>query len=175
MSIQSEITRIQNGRDASFTAVENKGVTVPAGSTIDDLPDLIALINQGSGTIIEDALGYYLDQNNGYIVVVGGSTVMTEETVSTDGAVTKALDVNTICHFTGDLTSLTITLTPTTNLAQYHFDFISGSTAPTLTMPNTVTMPDGFSVSANRHYEISILNNLASVDSWAIPEEEEES
>lgn len=171
MSIQSEITRISNKRDASFTAVENKGVTVPAGSTIDDLPDLIDAISQGSGTIISDPLGYYLDQSGGYIVVVGGSTVMTEETVSTDGAVTKALDVNTICHFTGDLTSLTITLTaPSSGIAQYHFDFISGATAPTLTMPNTVTMPDGFSVSADRHYEISILNNLASVKSWAIPE-----
>ena len=47
MSIQSEITRISNKRDASFTAVANKGVTVPAGSTIDDLPDLIAQITGG--------------------------------------------------------------------------------------------------------------------------------
>ena len=123
------------------------------------------------GTTIDDALGYYYDsQSGGYIVVVGGSTVMTEETVSTDGAVTKALDVNKICHFTGVLTSLTITLTATTYLAQYHFDFLSGSTAPTLTMPNTVVMPDGFDVATDRHYEISILNNLASVKSWAIPE-----
>ncbi len=173
MSIQSEVTRITNKRDASFTAVANKGVTVPAGSTIDDLPDLIDAISQGSGTIISDPLGYYLDQNNGYIVVVGGSTVMTEETVSTDGAVTKALDVNKICHFTGALTSLTITLTATTYLAQYHFDFLSGATAPTLTMPNTVTMPDGFTVNANRHYEVSILNNMASVVSWEIPAVEE--
>ena len=41
MSIQSEITRITNKRDASFTAVANKGVIVPSGSTIDDLPSLI--------------------------------------------------------------------------------------------------------------------------------------
>ena len=42
MSISSEITRIQNKRDLSFAEVANKGVTVPAGSTIDDLPGLIA-------------------------------------------------------------------------------------------------------------------------------------
>lgn len=49
MSIQSEITRITQMRDASLTAVSGKGVTVPSGSTIDDLPDLIDLINV-SGT-----------------------------------------------------------------------------------------------------------------------------
>lgn len=50
MSISSEITRIQNKRDLSFQEVQNKGVTVPAGSTIDDLPGLIALIEGGGGT-----------------------------------------------------------------------------------------------------------------------------
>ena len=52
MSIQSEITRITNKRDASFVAVANKGVTVPAGSTIDDLPDLIDAIPSGGGSIV---------------------------------------------------------------------------------------------------------------------------
>lgn len=50
MSIQSEITRITNKRDASFTAVANKGVTVPSGSTIDDLPSLIGAISTASPT-----------------------------------------------------------------------------------------------------------------------------
>lgn len=49
MSIASEITRITNKRDASFTAVANKGVTVPSGSTIDDLPGLINSIPTGGG------------------------------------------------------------------------------------------------------------------------------
>ena len=49
MSIQSEITRITNKRDAALTAVANKGVTVPSGSTIDDLPDLISAISTGGG------------------------------------------------------------------------------------------------------------------------------
>jgi hypothetical protein len=50
MSIQSEITRITGARDSSFTAVTNKGVTVPTGSTIDDLPSLIGQIQTGGGT-----------------------------------------------------------------------------------------------------------------------------
>ena len=45
MSIQSEITRITNARDDSLTSVGNKGVTVPSGSTIDDLSGLIDQID----------------------------------------------------------------------------------------------------------------------------------
>ena len=48
MSIQSEIARITNKRDASLTAVSNKGVLVPSGSTIDDLPSLIDQIDVSS-------------------------------------------------------------------------------------------------------------------------------
>ena len=94
---------------------------------------------------------------------------VTEVTVSTAGAVTQALDAGKIYHFTGALTALTITLnTPASGqLAHYHFDFDSGSTAPTLTLPNTVTMPSGFTVEASKHYEIDILNNYGAVMAWA--------
>ena len=49
MSIQSEINRITDARDDSFDAVAAKGVTVPTGSTIDDLPALIGQIQTGGG------------------------------------------------------------------------------------------------------------------------------
>ena len=52
MSIQSEITRITSARDSSFTAVGAKGVTVPAGSTIDDLPGLISQIDAGGASAV---------------------------------------------------------------------------------------------------------------------------
>lgn len=74
MSIQSEITRILAKRDESFEAVEGKGVTVPAGSTIDDLPDLIALIPTGGGggmTVIETT-----DSHGGTIVTITGEEVV---------------------------------------------------------------------------------------------------
>lgn len=41
MSIQNEITRITNARDASFVSIGSKGVTVPSGSTMDDMASLI--------------------------------------------------------------------------------------------------------------------------------------
>ena len=96
----------------------------------------------------------------------GGGWV--EETIATSGAVTKALDPYTLYHFTGTLTSLTITLNapPAGQIAHYHFDFESGSTAPTLTMPNTVTMPDSFAVEASKRYEVDVLNNYGSVIAW---------
>ena len=49
MSIQSEITRISGNVSNAFTAITNKGVTVPAGSTSDDLADLISQISGGGG------------------------------------------------------------------------------------------------------------------------------
>lgn len=48
MSIASEITRLQNVRADILQAIADKGVTVPADSTFDDCPGLIASISSGS-------------------------------------------------------------------------------------------------------------------------------
>lgn len=47
MSIASEITRLQGVKSDILTAIGNKGVTVPAGSALDDCPGLIADIPTG--------------------------------------------------------------------------------------------------------------------------------
>ncbi len=99
--------------------------------------------------------------------LAGKADVLTEQTISTAGAVTQALDAGKIYHFTGALTSLTITLNAASGVAHYHFDFLSGTTAPTLTMPNTVTMPDSFAVEASKRYEVDVLNNYGAVIQWA--------
>ena len=108
---------------------------------------------------------------NGFISAVEAieTAQWTEQTVSTAGAVTQALDPYVIYHFTGALTALTITLnTPASGqIAHYHFDFDCGSTAPTVTIPSTVTMPDSNSFEASTHYEVDILNNYGAVLSWA--------
>lgn len=48
MSIQSEISRISGNVSSALSAISDKGVTVPAGSTSDDLADLIAAIPSGN-------------------------------------------------------------------------------------------------------------------------------
>ena len=54
MSIATEIARISKNVSDSFDAVETKGVTVPSGSTSDDLPSLILSIPAGSAISITD-------------------------------------------------------------------------------------------------------------------------
>lgn len=100
---------------------------------------------------------------------VGAAPAVTEVTVSDAGAVTQALDAGKIYHFTGALTSLAITLNAagTGQLSQYHFDFDSGSTAPTVTLPGTVTMQGGtFTPEASKHYEVDILNGYGVFAEW---------
>lgn len=46
MSIASEITRLQGVKSDILTAISNKGVTVPAGSALDDCPGLIGDIGK---------------------------------------------------------------------------------------------------------------------------------
>lgn len=93
---------------------------------------------------------------------------VTEVTVSTAGDVTQALDAGKIYHFTGALSSLTITLnTASGTIAQYHFDFDSGSTPPTVTLPNGVTMQGStFTPEASKHYEVDILNGYGVSLAW---------
>lgn len=78
MSIASEITRISQNVEDSLAAVANKGVTVPAGSNSDDLPGLIAQIQQGSGSGI--TINDVADSHGGYVrhitgVSLAGDTV----------------------------------------------------------------------------------------------------
>lgn len=94
--------------------------------------------------------------------------VVTEVAISTAGAVTQTLDPGKLYHFTGALSSLTIEFNSISGvIAQYHFDFDSGSTPVVVTLPNSVTMPGGtFAPEASKHYEVDILNNYGAVMSW---------
>ena len=99
---------------------------------------------------------------------VGAEPAVTEVTVSTAGDVSQSLDAGKIYHFTGAVSSLTLTLNAagTGQLAQYHFDFDSGSTAATVTLAG-VTWPDGsFVPEASKHYEVDILNGYGVIMAW---------
>lgn len=60
---------------------------------------------------------------------------------------------------------------PAGQVNEYHFSFISGSTAAVLSMPVDVIMPDGFVILANYQYEISIIDNKGVYMLWASAEE----
>lgn len=49
MSVQSEITRLENAKSAIKAAIEGKGVTVPDGTLLDGMASLIESIEAGGG------------------------------------------------------------------------------------------------------------------------------
>lgn len=90
-----------------------------------------------------------------------------EVTIIDGGSITQELQPGTIYHFTATtLTSLTITLANNSSNAQYHFDFISPATAPTLNLPSSVSMANHFTVEPNSKFEIDICNNLGVFAEW---------
>lgn len=158
-----------SGSGADWEDWEDGGSTVWSfGSTV-RLPSPSSAAPVMAGTAAVGSSAEYARADHVHPSDSAKADKVTEITVSTAGAVTQALDAGKIYHFTGALTDLTVTLNAPASgdLAQYHFDFLSGSTAPTLTMPNTVTMPDSFTVEAGKRYEIDVLNNCGAVVSWA--------
>ncbi len=52
MSVQSEITRLQNAKTALKTAIEGKGVTVPSSTKLDGYAGLVDSIEAGGGSTL---------------------------------------------------------------------------------------------------------------------------
>ncbi len=52
-SIQTEIDRIKNAKTAIASAITEKGVSVPSGTSIDGMASLIANIPTGGGTVVD--------------------------------------------------------------------------------------------------------------------------
>ena len=178
----------------------NKTVTLPSGVTwMNGTPTI------ESGTVIEmhflrdnsTVYGAWADPSK----VGGGGDTNVIETVKVNGtaltpdankavdikgivtrtdvtgtSVTQALTPNVFYSF-GTMTSLTVTLGSVVSGANnlYSFEFSSGSTATTLTLPNTVIWQDTVTIEANTHYEISIKYSpkdemyYGMISSWVIP------
>lgn len=84
----------------------------------------------------------------------------------------KAIIYPNIFYLWGEVSKLNLEFgTPTfADLAnEYIFQFTSGATATTLTLPTGIKWPYGASgpdIQSNRIYQISIVNNLASILWW---------
>ena len=84
-------------------------------------------------------------------------------TVTDSGAVVKELAPDKFYSFTGDITSLTITLgeAKANRENEYKGQFVTGSTVPTVTFPSTISWVGGAPiVEANKTYQFSILNEI---------------
>ena len=145
MSIASEITRIQDAKSDIADAIEAKGVTVPASTKIDGYAALVSAIPQGTSEIT-------------YPVVV--------ETQTTG---TYTLSPNTFVKF-GTIESIGFTLDTTSEVSghvnEYVVQFDTYHTPPTVGFPSTVIFPETLTLEADMTYQISIVNNLALVQSW---------
>lgn len=77
---------------------------------------------------------------------------------------TKTISPN-IYYVWGEVASLTITLADPSNnniVNEYMFEFISGATATTLTLPAEVETED-IVIEANKKYQVDIVNNVAAI------------
>lgn len=75
---------------------------------------------------------------------------------------TQEIESNKFYKF-GEVTELNLTLaeiTDNTQLNEYMFEFISGSTATTLTLPNAIKWLETPSIESNKIYQCSIVDNI---------------
>lgn len=89
-----------------------------------------------------------------------GKNYQVETVESTE--TTVELQPNKFYKF-GKVTELNLTLaeiTDNTQLNEFMFEFISGETATTLTLPDTIKWAETPSIEANKIYQCSIVNNV---------------
>lgn len=124
----------------------------------------------GSVTIREISL-----KSSGGAVVTDYALVQTDELSSYDlrpvvvtvsGTTPTITPVNNTIYNCGEVESLTIS-NPTATGA-YSIVFTSGATPTDLSVDPAIKMPDGFSVEANKRYEINVSGGYAVVGKWAV-------
>ena len=97
-----------------------------------------------------------------------GDLLIPIATDASTGNVTKTLESDKIYHFTGSgITDLNFVLDNVGN-KHYHFDFISGTTPPTITIPGVSWVNGFFTPAANTKYEVDILDGMGVYAAWPI-------
>lgn len=96
----------------------------------------------------------------------GGTVRIEKESTDT----TVELEPNKLYVFP-EMTELSVTLAEpadTSIVSEYHFVFQSGATATTLSIPDTIKIPSGFSVNVNKIYELSVMESCLTYQSWDV-------
>lgn len=124
-------------------------------------------MNQLSGKIDELVDGVNTNTDN--IPNVGQLATKTELSEKSDKVSieniaenTKELQPNKYYIF-GEMETLTLTLAAgeENKLSEYMFEFTSGTTPTTLTLPETVKWMGDHTIEASKIYQVSIINNIA--------------
>lgn len=147
--------------DIMFLMQESKKVTFAAyhivinnsDKSVSFIPIAAAFDQSGSGTKALTDNGQYAEFAKPTKVESGGS-----------GTVTKQIKPNTLYKF-GSCLKLTITFAAEESGIEneYKFEFVSGTTPTTLSLPDSVKWKDGKepTMEANKTYQVSIVDNLA--------------
>lgn len=164
---------------ATKSTVSNNSITITpsvtnttgyiTGGTLNGTAVSVTASELVNGTLNIDDDGTYDVTNyaSAEVNIDYSSKVISEITISSSGVVSQQLQPDTIYHFTSTaLTDLILTFASVTSTAQYHFDFISPSTAVNLTLPQSVNMPSNFTIEANTRYEIDVINNYGVFAEW---------
>lgn len=107
--------------------------------------------NQIYNSVTDITLQDELDTKSNKIPIVSHGTSDTTFTLTPN-----------VYHTWGEVSTLTLTLEAGENgyLSEYMFEFQSGNTPTTLTLPNTVEFPSTPTIEANKRYQVSIVSNI---------------
>ena len=143
-----------NGASKGTSGVVNLGTVITAHQDISGKQDKLV-----SGTSIKTINGTSLLGSGNVEIDANTSTpIVNHGTSDTSFALTP-----NVFHKWGTVSSLSLTLaTPSdqTILNEYMFEFVSGSTATSLTLPSTVKWTSELFIEANKTYQVSIIDNL---------------
>ena len=143
--------------DSSYMSTIDDNTTVPAG----ELNENWQLLISGSDVGRKDIVKYPLPQTGFTYALM--PNIMYEFGYATS----LSIDFNSVVMKNGELN-------------EFQFSFLSGETATTLTVPESVVWTSTVSIEANMHYEVNILYNELSgvyhgiIVGWPLSEDEED-
>lgn len=134
----------------ALTLINN---TLADKADIDDVPTALSQLSQDSThRVVTDAEKTAWNGKSDKVAIVNHGTSDTTFTLTPN-----------IFHVWGTVASLTLTLATasTTTMDEFMFQFTSGTTATTLSLPSTVKWVAEPEIEAGMTYQVSIVNNIA--------------
>lgn len=161
----SDLATIRSGASAGATAYQKPSGGIPS-------TDLASAVN----TLLQKGVASVTSQQDGTVVITlsNGDTYTVDLNHVHPQYYSKVADttqpsggfVPDVVYKLGTLTgtvTFSLAAAVTGNVNHYFWSFDTGSTAPTVTWPSGITWADGTgpTVAASKHYEISILDGIA--------------